>query len=327
MFDFERHDSSDQSRSTGIEKSDIETDFSDAMSCARQAWKEVKAATQALTAGGLLSNLDLFESPTVGKANRAESLSEAHLSGVGDALARLAAMKPDRSEQMSKKLDEIGRPLEGRDVKVTAKSLDKNGDVTSVVYPNGKGYKVSYERTGEPTEIIGTRIPGGQPSTWKRQDNGTWVEHDSKGNKTGVEMEKIIVSKEGDISFSHKSGRTVTHVHDGSTENISEYREVTRHNENGLPVTVHCRADARQYYIQYDANNKPAKIERDDGITIAKEPGWEWSAYRVGQWIGGNVGVDVGRDGTIKMRDRDGVEYVIRRDGSCKRLKAPFGGQ
>lgn len=95
-------------------------------------------------------------------------------------------------------------------------TVNKDGQVVNIGYPDGTRNKVDYGADSKPEKIT-TTTAGGEQYQWKKEGDG-WRRYDSKGNQIDKIDGEISVEPDGSIKVKNKDGSTSIQRPNGTQE-------------------------------------------------------------------------------------------------------------
>lgn len=181
-----------------------------------------------------------------------------------------------------------------------------DGDVTEVVYPDGRRSEIKYGADRQPSEVT-TRLG----NTYKKNEDGTWNLYDKDGKLESENVKlDIKVSHDGDIKMSAMEGKSTRTVHPDGTEHRQrpDGAEITT-DINNRPIEIRQpKGDSNR--VEYDSKGDPTRITDQDGNSWTKQ-GDKWTQRdKDGKQIDSLDGrIHVTEEGDIVRVGNDGKSY------------------
>src|SRR4030095_2670967 len=200
---------------------------------------------------------------------------------------------------------------------------DADGKVTDVTYPGGKSRHIAYDDS-EPRQP--REIKSNDGKTWTKEADG-WNQYGPPGppdgKKTGLHVDAIEVSGNGDITLSKKGDETLVLHPDGSKTGILIDKSVVTVDARGDVTDVTYPGGKKSRHITYDDSEprQPREIKSNDAKTWMNEAdGWNQygppgppNGKKTGQHVDA---IEVSKEGGITLSTKGDTTIVLHRHGS-----------
>src|SRR5262249_26717550 len=207
---------------------------------------------------------------------------------------------------------------------------DKQGQITSVEYPDGVKYEYkNLDDNGQPTCIKITKAGDKDYGEWKKEKDGLWRGYDNGKPSMEVIVGEWQVNEKGELS--HTGYQDMRPV--GASEKVeraaesharTETNDVSnislKRNDDGK-VTEVTRANGETTHFKYGANGRLTEVTLPGGTVLTTTDGYNWKNSETGNTS--QIDIRVKNDGTYSI-ERDGKKAVLLPDGNAVRMDTNY---
>src|SRR5262249_51531322 len=194
-------------------------------------------------------------------------------------------------------------------------TLDNEGHITSVEYPNGVKYEYkNLDDKGQPTCIKITKAGDNDYGEWKKEKHGLWRGYDNGKPSMEVIVGEWQVNEKGELSHTGHQDMRPVQAEKSAPHGASEKVERAA----GGRVTEVTNANGETTHFKYDdAHGRLTEVKLPGGRVLTTTDGSNWKDSVTGKTSQGNI--EVKDDGTYSL-EWGGKKAVLLPNGYSVRM-------